>query len=65
MKKELGKWILDVTKYIATAGIIAPFLAKSEQWYWFLILIVIDAVLLVLGLYLSRDNGDSKHRNRK
>lgn len=64
MRKELGKWILDVTKYIATVGIIAPFLAKSDQWYWFLILIVIDALLVILGLFLSNEGSTKKSRRK-
>ena len=65
MKKEFGKWILDVTKYITTAGIIAPFLTKGDQWYWFIILVMIDVLLVILGLYLTNDKLINKTRRKK
>ena len=31
MKKELGKWFMDVAKYVATAVLISSFLSGFEQ----------------------------------
>jgi hypothetical protein len=54
MKKEFGKWFLDLAKYILTAIILAAFFAGLEQtivlWgalIFFLISIVVGYILLV------------------
>jgi hypothetical protein len=31
MKKELGKWFMDIAKYVATAVLISSFLGEFEQ----------------------------------
>ncbi|KAA6327989.1 hypothetical protein EZS27_023064 [termite gut metagenome] len=31
MKKELGKWLMDVAKYVATAFLISSFLGGIER----------------------------------
>jgi len=31
MKKEIGKWFLDIAKYVATAVIISSFLGSLEH----------------------------------
>lgn len=54
MKKEFGKWFLDLAKYILTAIILTAFFAGLEQtivlWgtlIFFLISIVVGYILLV------------------
>jgi len=62
VKKELGKWILDVAKYITTAGIIAPFLTKSSQdsWRVFLVMMAIVIVLMIIGMFFIKDEENVK-----
>jgi hypothetical protein len=67
MKKELGKWFLDIAKYLATAGLIAPWISDSEQlgiWIFPLIGIVF---ILTLGIglrILAREDVKEKNRNK-
>jgi len=63
MKKELGKWILDVTKYVTTVGLIAPFLAKVESIWWYISLFVLVLIFVILGLYLTKE--DVKVKSKK
>ena len=51
-RQELGKWILDVAKYITAAGLIAPFLLKATTMWWYVVLGVIVIFMLVAGLVL-------------
>lgn len=64
MKKELGKWILDVAKYLTTAGLIAPFLTKVEDWTWWMFSGIIGSVALMvtIGLMLTRE---TEKKNKK
>lgn len=63
MKKELGKWILDVTKYVATAGLIAPFLTRVDSVWWYIGLVVAVMTMLILGLLLVSGETETKKNN--
>jgi len=67
VKKELGKWILDVAKYITTAGIIAPFLTKASQdsWRVFLIIMAIVVVLMTVGMFFIKDEDVKPLKKKK
>ena len=62
MRKKLGEWILDVAKYLTTAGLIAPFLVKVDEWTWYIYLCIVTivVVMVTLGLFLSKDNKKKK-----
>jgi len=56
MKKEIGKWFLDVAKYVATAVLISSFLGSFEhKWAVCLVGTVIVTVGFSLGLYFIRE----------
>jgi L-asparagine transporter-like permease len=57
MKKEFGKWLMDIAKYITTAVILTSVIGGFEDkttLYVFAFLVV--AVTLGWGLYLVKDN---------
>lgn len=57
MKKEFGKWLMDIAKYITTAVILASIFGEVEQkWIIYLGGILAVAFTLGWGLYLVRDN---------
>ncbi|MBO7501646.1 MAG: hypothetical protein J6T32_00335 [Paludibacteraceae bacterium] len=62
MRKKLGEWILDVAKYLTTAGLIAPFLVKAADWTWYIYvcIVTIVAVMVVVGLLLSKEKKTNK-----
>jgi len=53
MEKELGKWFMDVAKYVATAVLISSSLAGFEQkWVMYVIGSVTIVLLMLVGLWL-------------
>jgi len=53
MKKELGKWLLDVAKYVATAFLISSFLGDiSTRWVMYAIGSTTVIILILVGLWL-------------
>ena len=53
MKKEIGKWLMDVAKYVATAFLISSFLGNiSARWAMYLIGSATVIILVVAGLWL-------------
>ena len=52
MNKEIGKWFMDIAKYVATAVIISSFLGSFEQkWIVYCVGSAIIAVCFVVGIY--------------
>ena len=56
MRKEIGKWFMDVAKYIATAVLISSFLGGFEQkWIMYLIGLATIIITFAIGLYFIKD----------
>ena len=57
MKKELGKWLMDIAKYMATAILLSSVFNGIEEWAWYVYVLIVVAVLvtLVVGLSMIKD----------
>lgn len=55
MRKELGKWLMDIAKYIITAVVLSSVFGEVESWVLYLIGTVSVAATLLIGLYLVSD----------
>lgn len=56
MKKEFGKWLMDIAKYITTAVILTSIFGEIEQkWIIYAGGIVSISLTLGIGLCLVRD----------
>ncbi len=68
MKKELGKWLLDIAKYVVTAIVISNWLSGFSNWDWYfsLLTIVIIAVVVIFSLKLiGAEENQSKNKKEK
>ena len=56
MRKEIGKWFMDVAKYVATAVLISSFLGGFEQqWVMYIIGLATIIITFAIGLYFIND----------
>ena len=56
MKKEIGKWLMDIAKYVATAILISSFLGSFERkWVIFTVGSSIVITCFFAGLYFIKD----------
>lgn len=56
MKKELGKWLMDIAKYITTAVVLTSIFGEVEQkWIIYAGGVLAVACTLGWGLYLVKD----------
>lgn len=63
MRKELGKWLLDIAKYLVTAILLSSVFGDiEEKWVIYLIVIISSALTLCGGLWLIKDK---KNNNKK
>jgi hypothetical protein len=65
MKKEFGKWLMDVSKYMTTALLISSAFGDMDS-PWVVITVVIASIaILLMGLWLVRDNMKEKKEEIK
>ena len=57
MRKELGKWLMDIAKYMTTAILLSSIFNGIEEWAWFVyaFLVVAGFGTLLVGLSLVND----------
>lgn len=53
MKKELGKWLMDIAKYMATAILLSSVFNGIDEWVWYVYALLVVAVLVTLIVGLS------------
>lgn len=55
MKKELGKWLMDVAKYMTTALLLSSAFGEMNNVWIVTAVVVATAVTLAGGLYLVKN----------
>ncbi len=55
MRKELGKWLMDIAKYIITAVVLSSVFGEIESWAMYVAGVVSVGATLFVGLYLVSD----------
>jgi len=56
IRKEIGKWLMDVAKYVVTAVVLSTFFSEiQEERFMYLIALAISIVVVVVGLYLQKE----------
>ena len=66
MKKEFGKWLMDIAKYIITAVILSSVFGKSDSESAIYIGGSILSIIIVCwGLYLQKEPKDNPKKKRR
>lgn len=57
MKKEFGKWLMDIAKYLTTAVLLSSMFANIEKLWIGIVFATVGVVVITLftGLWLVRD----------
>lgn len=56
MRKELGKWLMDIAKYLTTAVLLSSvFNDIKESWIIYFIVSIAIVLTLLAGLWLVRE----------
>lgn len=51
MKKEFGKWLMDIAKYMVTALLLSTIFADMAEPIIIYMVIILSATVLAFGLY--------------
>ena len=61
MKKDFGKWLMDIAKYITTAVILTSIFGDVQQkWIIYVSGVLAVGFTLGWGLFLVKDDNESK-----
>ena len=56
MKREFGKWLLDIAKYMVTALLLATIFKDMYDPIIIYMVVLLSLVILLLGLYVIYDS---------
>lgn len=67
MKKEFGKWLMDIAKYVTTAVLFSSWFGDVGNWEWYTYVLVVLAVMLtlIMGLSFVREPNNIAKSNTK
>lgn len=60
VKKEFGKWLMDIAKYMTTAILLSTVFSEIQNIWVYLSVILAVIITLVLGLILVRDKKEGE-----
>ena len=66
MKKEFGKWLMDIAKYMVTALLLSTIFADMDNSIIVYIVVILSAIVLGFGLYwVNEGEKDYKKKGKK
>ena len=64
MKKEFGKWLMDIAKYMVTALLISTVFSDMNEPNMFFIALFLSMSVLVLGLSMLHEKNSKKKKGK-
>ncbi|MBQ2674282.1 MAG: hypothetical protein IJG07_06330 [Prevotella sp.] len=55
MKKEFGKWLMDIAKYMVTALLLSTIFADMQEPIIVYVVVILSIIVLIIGLALVSD----------
>ncbi len=65
MKKEFGKWLMDIAKYMVTALLLSTIFADMQEPIIFYMVAIFSFVLLIVGLSVIYNSEQEEKKNLK
>ena len=65
MKREFGKWLLDIAKYMVTALLLATIFIDMYDPIIIYMVVLLSLVILILGLYVIHDSDLNEKKLKK
>ena len=61
---EIGKWLLDISKYMITGYVLAKMFGQDDSTWVVIGAVVVAALLFALGLYCLRKDKDKNNKKK-
>jgi hypothetical protein len=66
VKKEFGKWLMDIAKYMVTALLLSTIFADMNEPIIIYIVVILSMIVLGFGLYwVNEGNKENKNLNSR
>lgn len=65
MRKEFGKWLLDIAKYLVTVLLLSSLFADMDRIYMYVGVSALVIFIFIVGLYLVDDDDKNNKTNKK
>ena len=65
MKKEFGKWLMDIAKYMVTALLLSTIFADMAEPIILWMVVIFSAVTLIAGLIIIYNSEQEENSNKK
>ena len=65
MKREFGKWLLDIAKYMVTALLLATIFKDMYDPIIIYMVVLLSLIILILGLYVIYDSDLDEKKFKK
>lgn len=65
MKKEFGKWLMDIAKYMVTALLLSTIFADMKEPIIIYIVVIVSMIVLGFGLYLVNESDTENNKTKK
>ena len=67
MKREFGKWLMDIAKYMVTALLLSTIFSDMQEPIIIYMVVILSVVVLIIGLYWvnEADNEVVKSNKKK
>lgn len=65
MKKEFGKWLLDIAKYMVTALLLSTIFADMREPLIMYLVAIFSFVLLIVGLAVIYNSEQQENKKQK
>ena len=65
MKREFGKWLLDIAKYMVTALLLSTIFADMQEPVIFYVAAIFSFVLLIVGLSVIYNSEQEEKKKLK
>lgn len=65
MKKEFGKWLMDIAKYMVTALLLSTIFADMAEPVIIYMVIILSTIVLGFGLYWVNEGENDNKKIKK
>lgn len=65
VKREFGKWLLDIAKYMVTVLLLATIFKDMQNPIIIYMVVILSVTVLIFGLYVIYDSDQDDKRTKK
>ena len=65
MKREFGKWLMDIAKYMVTALLLSTIFSDMQEPIIIYVVVILSIIVLIIGLYWVNEAEIENTKNKR